>query len=594
MGNMKFRFLSLALATIFLATAPLHAAQAQTPAPAPKITGADAASQIIDKFIERENVLAERMNNSHPMIETYIQNLNKDNELAFVPKSDAYFLSKLDLANEKKHRSMTTKPGVFGTIRNQLTQLYSVQYLPEGFTQMLVLNLDRENYNYEYVRREFLGGVRAVVFDVKPKVAERGRFSGRIWVEDKDFNIVRFNGTNGKSSATKMFFHFDSWREYMGPGLWLPAYVYTEESDMGYMFGQRKLRFKAQTRLWGYNVAQTGNQDELTALIVESEGVNDNVDESNASSPVAALREWERQAEDNVIQRLEKAALIAPPGEVNKVLETVISNLEITNDLTILPEVRARVLMTSPLESFTIGHTIVLSKGLIDVLPDEASLAMVLAHELAHIALGHRLDTKYAFNDRMLFEDVQSFQRVELKRDPKEETEADQKAAEYLNKSPYKDKLGNAGLFLKAVNERAQQLPQLLRPHVGNTMVKDSKVTRMAELVNTAPELQTNKVEQIAALPLGGRVRVDAWSGTVELSKAKPVPLLSAREKMPFEVTPVYLYLTRQVSSPDVAQTQTAAGDPLTQAAPGNPQTQTAAGDPQVSPDAAPDPKPQN
>ena len=88
-----------------------------------------------------------------------------------------------------------------------------------------------------------------------------------------------------------------------------------------------------------------------------------------------------------------------------KVLETVVNNLEVTNNLDIEPDMRCRVLMTSTLESFVIGHTIVLSRGLIDVLPDEASLAMIIAHELAHIALGHRLDTKYAFNDRMLFED---------------------------------------------------------------------------------------------------------------------------------------------------------------------------------------------
>ena len=48
----------------------------------------------------------------------------------------------------------------------------------------------------------------------------------------------------------------------------------------------------------------------------------------------------------------------------------------------------------------------------------------------------------------------------------------------------------------------------------------------MADLIGTAPELEMTKVEQIAALPLGGRIRVDAWAGTVELSKAKAVPLL--------------------------------------------------------------------
>src|SRR5207248_7689127 len=190
-------------------------------------------------------------------------------------------------------------------------------------------------------------------------------------------------------------------------------------------------------------------------------------------SPVRALRAWERQAEDNVIQRLEKAGLLAPEGEVNKVLETVMTNLEVTNNLDIQPEVRARVLLTEPLESFTIGHTIVLSRGMIDVLPDEASLAMVLAHELAHIALGHSIDTKYAFTDRMFFRDEDAFKGITMKRGDKEEIQADERAILYLKNSPYKDKLGNAGLFLRALDKRAGQLPHLLLTHIGNPVVRD-------------------------------------------------------------------------------------------------------------------------
>src|SRR5262249_50878218 len=123
-------------------------------------------------------------------------------------------------------------------------------------------------------------------------------------------------------------------------------------------------------------------------------------------------------AEDNVLDRLQIAGLLAPDGPVNKVLETVVNNLEITNNLDIQPPIRARVLLTTPIESFTIGHTIVLSRGFIDVLPDEASLALVLAHELGHIALGHGLDTKYAFNDRTLFRDEEAFQHFSLVRTP--------------------------------------------------------------------------------------------------------------------------------------------------------------------------------
>ena len=225
-------------------------------------------------------------------------------------------------------------------------------------------------------------------------------------------------------------------------------------------------------------------------------------------------------------------------------LQTVVDNLIVTNNLTIEPEVRTRVLLTSPLESFTIGHVIVVSRGLLDVLPDEASLAMVLAHELSHIALGHRLDTKFAFNDRMLFPDENTFQRLDFARDQADEDAADKKALEILTKSPYKDKLGNAGLFLKALQEHAPELKNLIRPHLGNSLAS-GKSTRMSALLTSAPQLQPERTDQIAALPLGGRIRVDPWSDKIELIRTKPVAILTSSEKMPFEVTPFYPYLTR-------------------------------------------------
>ena len=225
------------------------------------------------------------------------------------------------------------------------------------------------------------------------------------------------------------------------------------------------------------------------------------------------------------------------------------TNLEITNDLTFEPPIRARVLLTSPMESFTLGHTIVLSRGLIDVLPDEASLAMVIAHEVAHIALGHRLDTRYAFFDRMLFEDHESFSKLIVKRTEAEERAADAKAIELLSKSPYKDNLGNAGLFLKAVQQRAKQLPNLLTPHMGNRIVQGKEGVRMSSLTQGAPNLEINRIDQIAALPLGSRVRVDPWNATVSLIKSKPVALVGIREKMPFEITPLFPYLSRPATA---------------------------------------------
>ena len=108
-------------------------------------------------------------------------------------------------------------------------------------------------------------------------------------------------------------------------------------------------------------------------------------------------------------------------GEVDKTLEAVVSNLLVSNGLDIKTQVRCRVLMTSTFESYAMGRTIVLSRGLLDVLPDEASLAALLAHELGHIVLGHRMDTQFAFFDRIRFDEKNTFRHFAFSRPPEEE-----------------------------------------------------------------------------------------------------------------------------------------------------------------------------
>ena len=207
----------------------------------------------------------------------------------------------------------------------------------------------------------------------------------------------------------------------------------------------RKLSMKGQTRLWEYGLKPTGREDELTAIQVDPAQVSDQSDRAaNEYNPRRSQEMWEREAEDNVTERMERAGVLAPPGDVSKILETVANNLIITNNLNVYPPVRCRVLLTTPFESFSVGNTIVISRGLLDVLPDEPALAAVIAHELAHIALAHRVDTRYAFSNRLQFPDEQVFRSVSENRDMREEEEADKKAIDLLANSPYKDKLGDA------------------------------------------------------------------------------------------------------------------------------------------------------
>jgi hypothetical protein len=319
------------------------------------------------------------------------------------------------------------------------------------------------------------------------------------------------------------------------------------------------MHFKALTRFWGYGGQADRAQSELTDLTVEMEGVEDHSAAAADPSPVEGLRAWQRLSEDNILERLERAGLISRAGGIDKVLDTVLNNLAVTNNLSVIPEVRARVLLTTPLESFTIGHTIVISRGLLDTLPDEASLAAILSHELAHIVLGHATTTDFAFSDKVRFGDAQIVSRFKLASTPAEEDAANDKAVELLLNSPYKDKLGQAGLYLKALSSESAHLPSLIRPLFGDRLVGGHNIMRMSALIAKAPELQTTRVDQIAALPLGSRTRLDPWLDDLNIVVMRPMPLATASEKMPFEITPVYLHLTYQKKQSDqIAETRPA------------------------------------
>jgi hypothetical protein len=526
------------LVLVWCGTGTIAAAAAPEPADQPKTM-----DQVVDRVVTNENRLNQQVRQYSPLVETYIQNLKPDKELGFVPAGDRYFLGRADFHKgvELVSLSETQTKGkkILGSIGNFFS--FAMQFLPDGFLQMIFLDtngFDRQHYRFDYVRREFLGEVRCLLFDVTPlEKSGKGRFLGRIWVEDQDFNIVRFNGGYTGGGHSSYYFHFDSWRTNVQPGLWMPSFVFSEERELRYAIA-KKLDFKGQTRLWGYNLGHAAQEQELSKMFVEAP-VQDDTKTANDLTPVQAQRSWDRQAEENVADRLERIGLIAPRGEVDKVLETVVNNLEVTNNLDIDPEVRCRVLMTTTLESFTLGHTIVLSRGLIDVLPDEASLATVIAHELGHVALGHRMDSNYAFFDQLLVEDKETFRHFYFARTPAEEEAASAKGFQFLNNSPYKNQLANASLFLAALQSRQKEIPNLISAHLGD------RVRVIADLKTAAPADAKPNPQMLAALPIGGRVKLDPWVDKLDLIKSKPIGAIAEREKMPFEVTPFMPYLTR-------------------------------------------------
>ena len=510
-------------------------------------------SQMLDRVVRQERAFVDRIKSWSPIVETYLQEMPEASETLRSPLSDHYFLGRL--INGSEYTSLLARTDQPKGSRFARKRGNSMTFLPNGFAQMIYVDsvsFDRNSYTFEYVRREFLREVRCLVFDVSPVDKKQpGRFIGRIWVEDRDYNIVRSNGTYTNSAPDRLFFHFDSWRVNVLPGVWIPAYIYVEESGAT---GKRNSipRFKGQTRLWAYNTPKNRRLDELTSILVESQNEVKDKSETKDASPLESQRAWERQAEDNILQRIEKSGLLAGKGEVDTVLDSVVNNLIVTNGLNI--EVHCRVLLTTPLESFAVGHTIVISRGLLDVLPDEASLALVLADELAHIALGHRTNTQFAFTNQTMTSDEEMLRRFRFQRNDAEIAAASKKAIELLEKSPYSQKLGNAGLFLRSLAENVARLPNLIRANLGNQLCSTGTMERFAELVKLAPALDQEKLDQIAALPIGSRIKVDPWSNQIAMMKNQSLSLLSSRDKMPFEVSPFLLNLTR-IETPSAPKT---------------------------------------
>ena len=526
-----------------------------------------AQSALIDRAIAREKVVVKIVRERTPLVETYIQNMKPDPVMRQIPESDEHHLTRIDFGkvigdNEYKEGPKAgQKQGVMAHFKGSLGAITGLgnslhlQFNETGFVQMLLMDsnsFDKQTYNFYFVRNDFLGNVQTSVFDVSPiKKNARGRFLGRIWVEGQNGNVVRFNGDfAGGEKDYKEFYHFDSWRTNVQPDSWLPTSFYVEESDPKSQTST--LKFKAINHVWGYVLKVPAQVAANTD--VEVVGATDVSTDAQDVSPLGAQREFVKQAEDNVVERLFQSGLLDAPSEFDKTLELLVNNILAYNNIAVSSPIRVRTLMTEPLESLSVGNTIILSKSLIDttaVVSADGSQQMgnlnaLLAFQLAHILSGHRLDTKYAFSDRLLFPDNSTFKRIPMHHTDADNTEAAKKALELLNAKELVDGQKYFGLYLQQLAARVKGLKALNEPMIGDGLVKsdtDSSFWLQA-MVPKAPKLDIKDLKQQAAEPLSSFLRFDPWTDKLITLHVAFEPILSPSDKMPFEVAPVYIKLS--------------------------------------------------
>ena len=160
---------------VLLLVSAMAGVASENPKPSPALS----FDQTVDRVVARERGFVVTMKRMHPLAETYIQNLREDNDHDVEPTSDQYFLGRLDLNNGVRDATFQgQREGFLHHALNPFSAALEYKFLPQGFAQMVVLDPDfqKNNYRFNFVRREFLGEARCIVIDVQPWEKSARRF----------------------------------------------------------------------------------------------------------------------------------------------------------------------------------------------------------------------------------------------------------------------------------------------------------------------------------------------------------------------------------------------------------------------------------
>jgi hypothetical protein len=138
------------------------------------------------------------------------------------------------------------------------------------------------------------------------------------------------------------------------------------------------------------------------------------------------------------------------------------------------------------------------------------------------------------------FDERETFHHFGFARTADEESAANQKGIELLKKSPYQDTSGTAQAFFQALQKREKEVPNLISPHLGDRVPK-----HWGKAGDSNAPQTTQTASAIVALPLGARIMIQPWDDRLAMLKAQPEGAIAEYEKMPFEVAPFLVYLSR-------------------------------------------------
>jgi hypothetical protein len=185
--------------------------------------------QIIQKFAEREAEFKEERDNFTYSQDFTVQEIDDNGRPSgeFTMASDVTFTP-----SGKRFETVTYAPPStlqrISLSEQDLDDLKNVQ-------PFVLTTEEMPKYDVSYVGREKIDEIGTYVFDVAPKKIEKNQryFQGRIWVDDKDMEIVKTDGKAvpdiRKGNNENVFPRFETYRENIESHYWFPTFTYADD-----------------------------------------------------------------------------------------------------------------------------------------------------------------------------------------------------------------------------------------------------------------------------------------------------------------------------------------------------------------------------
>jgi hypothetical protein len=221
----KRQILVLAFLLFFLSTASLVWAQGSGNSSAsPSQAEVD---RIIKTFTAKETQFRKALNEYAFKRDAVLQSLGMGGQITGEYHRVSYFTFD-DQGNRYEKISYFPMPSFQGVTQEDLDDLGGIQ--PFALEPSKIAQ-----YDFKYVGKEKIDELNLYVFDVAPKVKPDPKktkerfFSGRIWVEDQDLQIVKTKGKGVPETKNNKFPIVETYREQIDGRYWFPTYSYADE-----------------------------------------------------------------------------------------------------------------------------------------------------------------------------------------------------------------------------------------------------------------------------------------------------------------------------------------------------------------------------